>query len=376
MDRSISLRLRAALCVLVLALVAPVAQATPRITTPHFQDDVQAFLNDQPGPLKAFREGDSTAAQLINGASAYYDLSPRVLLALLETTAGLLSTPAPPPDALQRPFGSGGPDGFGAQLDWAARELRAGLGPYERAPTLRFTDATTITLVLNQAPEGVAVQRFLAPGRTQAEWRAAVERFGKLFEQYFDNVLPQSQATAAVSQGFLGLPWQAGTRVVHLAYFDHMYPTVDTTRADNGYVVNFRGQGNLQYDGHDGHDFYFPDRPVGTLIYAAADGIAYASTHRGNGVWIEHTNGYESVYWHLDKFSRKFEGKIDNHQGVAVRAGDLLGSSGRSGFVSGTPHLHFEVRHNGRQVDPYGWFGPGSDPCAAYAACEASTWLW
>jgi hypothetical protein len=34
------------------------------------------------------------------------------------------------------------------------------------------------------------------------------------------------------------------------------------------------------------------------------------------------------------------------------------------------------VRRYGKQVDPYGWYGPGPDPCAAYAGCLASTWLW
>ena len=37
---------------------------------------------------------------------------------------------------------------------------------------------TTLTLTLQQAPEGVAVQRFLAKGRDQAEWRAAVDSRG------------------------------------------------------------------------------------------------------------------------------------------------------------------------------------------------------
>jgi hypothetical protein len=34
------------------------------------------------------------------------------------------------------------------------------------------------------------------------------------------------------------------------------------------------------------------------------------------------------------------------------------------------------VRNNGMLVDPYGWYGAGADPCIAYAACEASVWLW
>jgi hypothetical protein len=83
------------------------------------------------------------------------------------------------------------------------------------------------------------------------------------------------------------------------------------------------------------------------------------------------------VYWHLDQFAVIFQGKIDNGAGVRVEAGTVLGTSGKTGFTDGGAHLHFEVRHNGKQVDPYGWYGPGADPCAAWTAgCEASVWLW
>lgn len=344
---------------------------------PPVEQSIQGFLDAQPGALKSYRDGEVSAAETIQSATLYYGLSPRVVLALLEATGGLLSTPAPADAALRQPFGPTGPDGFAAQIDWAARELRAGLGPYDRPPTLQFTDGTTLTLTLEQAPEGVAVQRFLAKGRDQAQWRAAVERFGQAFQVYFNNEIPQERRPQpAARSGFLQRPWPAGTRVIHLAYFDHMFPTVDTGRPDNGFVVNYLGRGNMQYDGHDGHDFYFPDQPIGTPILAAAAGTAYARTHRGNGVVIVHPGGYETVYWHLDQFAAIFKGKIDTDQGVPVRPGDLLGSSGKTGFTSGTPHLHFEVRHNGREVDPYGWYGPNADPCAAYVACEASVWLW
>lgn len=368
------------LCALLGALIAlpcaPSARADARVVPP-VEASVQGFLDAQPGPLKTYHDGDHSAAELIQSASLYYGLSPRVLLALLEATGGLLSTATPPDAALRQPFSPLGPDGFAAQIDWAARELRAGLGPYDRPPTLQFTDGATLTLTLDQAPEGVAVQRFLAKGRSRADWRAAVGRFGDAFQVYFNNEIPQERQPApAARDGFLQRPWPAGTRVVHLAYFDHMYPTVDSGKADNGFVVNYRGRGNLQYDGHDGHDFYFPDQPIGTRILAAAAGIAYARTHRGNGVVIVHPGGYETVYWHLDKFAKIFKGKVDTDEGTPVRAGDLLGVSGKSGFTDGTPHLHFEVRHNGREVDPYGWYGSGADPCARYAGCEASTWLW
>jgi murein DD-endopeptidase MepM/ murein hydrolase activator NlpD len=365
------------LCILALSLALvlppPAHAAEPKPPPP--EESVQAFLDALPGPLKSFRDGETTAAAAIEGAAAYYGLNPRILLALLEAANGLLSTPAPPAETLQRPFGPAGPAGFAVQTDWAARELRAGLGPYARPPAVSFADGTQVVLTLDQAPEGVALQRFAARGRTQAEWRSVVERFNQAFQTYFDNLLPDPP-DPAVSGGWLLRPWPEGVRVVHLAYFDHAFPTVDTGRRGDGAVVTYLGGGSVQYDGHDGHDFVFPDRPIGTPILAAADGVAYASTHRGNGVWIRHPGGYETVYWHLDSFAPPFRALVNSGRGVAVRAGDVLGTSGRSGFVKGTSHLHFEVRRNGRQVDPYGWYGTGPDPCLAYAGCAESPWLW
>jgi murein DD-endopeptidase MepM/ murein hydrolase activator NlpD len=178
------------------------------------------------------------------------------------------------------------------------------------------------------------------------------------------------------SGGFLHMPWPAGTNVFHLAYFDHVYPTVDSSADGNTMVMTYLGRQHVQYNTHDGHDYSFPDQLVGTPILAAAPGIAYARTQRGNGVVILHMNGYETVYWHLDRFDPRFSGLIDSSQGLWVDTGDVIGTSGATGFVVGTPHLHFEVRYRGHQVDPYGWYGPGPDPCAAYAGCLASTWLW
>ncbi len=347
--------------------------------------DVQFFLDAQPGPLKHYNEEGHSAAAIIEGAAIYYGVSAEIMLTLLEVNANLLSQPQPPPEDLLRPFGAVGPPGFAAQVDWAMRELRAGLGPYDRPPTLTFSDGVSLTLTLDQAPEGVAVQRLLARGRTSAAWYDAVERFARAFERYFDNLLvrvePSNEPVATpASAGFLLSPWYAGTRVGHLSYFDHVYPTVDSGDDGNTFMVDYLGRGNVQYDGHDGHDYTFPDLQFGTPILAAAAGTAYArSDSRGLGIIILHTNGYETIYWHLGSFASIFDGRVGSNNGVVVTAGQPIGLSGATG-VSSTPHLHFEVRKRegstSKQVDPYGWYGAGSDPCVAYSGCLASTWLW
>jgi murein DD-endopeptidase MepM/ murein hydrolase activator NlpD len=344
---------------------------------------VQTFLEDQPGVLKTFSDNGQAASAIIEGNSLYYGISPSLHLALLETVNHLLSDPVPTDAALRQPYGPAGPQGFAAQMEWASRELRAGLGPYDTPPTLHFTDGTTFTLTLEQAPEGVAVQRFLAIGRTSTEWRRLVDRFALVFQDYFNNELlvfsPSfpTDATWDIPQtGFLQCPWPPGMPVVHLAYFDHTYPTVDTGPDGNSVVVTYAGVADVQYNTHDGHDYVFPANPIGSPILAAAPGLAYARTARGNGVVILHPNGYETVYWHLNHFAPRFRSIVDGSRGIWVETGDILGTSGTSGFDYGTPHLHFEVRYRGKQVDPYGWHGPGPDPCEAYAACEDRGWLW
>lgn len=357
---------------------SPLLQAKP---------DVQAFLDAQPGVLKSYQDEGKLAAAIIESNSLYYSLDPYLYLALLETTSALLSDPNPPASTLRQPFGPAGPDGFAQQIEWASQELLAGLGPYNGAPLLKFTDGNRTVLDLDQQPEWIAVQQFLAIGRTLDEWQAAVDRFRQVVQASFAAELgylfrPPSQdaapppPTPSPAGGFLHLPWPHGTRVEHLAYFDHVYPTVDSGSDLNNVVYTYQGIAEVQYNTHDGHDYWFPDQPVGTPILAAAPGVAYARTHRGNGVVIIHENGYETVYWHLNSFAPRFHGAIDSSRGVWVEPGDVLGTSGSSGFVYGTPHLHFEVRHNGKQVDPYGWQSFGPDPCSAYAACEASSWLW
>jgi murein DD-endopeptidase MepM/ murein hydrolase activator NlpD len=355
--------------------------------------DVQAFLDSQPGVLKSYSDEGQSAATLLESSGLYYSLHPHLYLVLLETVSSLLSDPAPPDAVLRQPFGAAGPVGFSAQIEWASQELRAGLGPYNGPVTLQFGDGTTVDLDMALPPEQIAIQRFLSLGHTQDEWRVLTSRFEQVLQDYFqedlfdlfgtpslderpDSVPAPSEGIEAAGGGFLMLPWPAGTRVHHLAYFDHVYPTVDTIPDGNNMVMTYLGRMDVQYNTHDGHDFSFPDQLVGTPILAAAPGLAYARTMRGNGVVILHENGYETVYWHLNSFAPRFHGVIDSNQGVWVEAGDTLGTSGSSGFTVGTPHLHFEVRHYGRQVDPYGWYGVGPDPCAAYAACVASPWLW
>jgi len=88
--------------------------------------------------------------------------------------------------------------------------------------------------------------------------------------------------------------------------------------------------------------------PMGTPIYAAGNGtIEKAGWESGYGkfILIRHTNGYESAYGHMSAYARGME------EGKRVRQGQVIGFVGSTGLSTGS-HVHYEIRINGRFVDP------------------------
>ncbi|MDP9026943.1 MAG: M23 family metallopeptidase [Actinomycetota bacterium] len=87
---------------------------------------------------------------------------------------------------------------------------------------------------------------------------------------------------------------------------------------------------------------------LGTPIYAAAAGVVVATGPNGSyGNWIvlDNGGGIATIYAHM------YADGIFVHVGQHVDAGQNIASIGCAGVCTG-PHLHFEVRINGRQIDP------------------------
>ena len=86
--------------------------------------------------------------------------------------------------------------------------------------------------------------------------------------------------------------------------------------------------------------------PVGTPVQAAAPGVVIDAGDyffNGNTVWVDHGAGLLTMYCHLDRIRARV--------GERIRAGDVIGTVGKTGRVTG-PHLHWSVCLNRTMVDP------------------------
>lgn len=127
--------------------------------------------------------------------------------------------------------------------------------------------------------------------------------------------------------------------------------------------------GQLTYDTHNGTDFAIPDEramAAGVAVKTVASGkvlrvrdgvpdIRVADQtdkgrvegiECGNGVVIDHGNGWQSQYCHLR------QGSVAVKPNTSVASGAVLGMVGESGLAS-FPHVHLTVRYQDKVVDPF-----------------------
>ena len=98
---------------------------------------------------------------------------------------------------------------------------------------------------------------------------------------------------------------------------------------------------------HQGMDF---TAPTGTEIFATGNATVKFTGWKqgyGNTVILDHGFGYETLYAHLYKSLVR--------KGQRVRRSDIIALVGNTGKSTG-PHLHYEVRLNGKPVDPRNYY--------------------
>ena len=105
---------------------------------------------------------------------------------------------------------------------------------------------------------------------------------------------------------------------------------------------------------HPGIDF---SAPKGTPIYATGDGVVkrvnVSLGGYGRQVEIDHGYGYVTKYAHMEMFNVK--------KGQKVKRGECIGYVGNSGR-STAPHLHYEVRKDGKIINPVHYFHQDLNP--------------
>lgn len=115
------------------------------------------------------------------------------------------------------------------------------------------------------------------------------------------------------------------------------YPSYD------GYYI-FPMANGIKTQGIHGNNGVDYGAPLGTAVYAAADGVVKVANYRagnpwfggyGNYIMIEHPNGTQTLYAHMSG--------VNVSVGDVVSRGQTIGKVGNTGRSTG-PHLHFEVR--------------------------------
>ena len=120
----------------------------------------------------------------------------------------------------------------------------------------------------------------------------------------------------------------------------------DLTRVASGYGMRIDPVYHVRKF-HQGMDF---TAPTGTEVFATGNAKVKFSGWKqgyGNTIILDHGFGYETVYAHLYKSLVR--------KGQKVRRSDIIGLVGNTGKSTG-PHLHYEVRLNGRPVDPRNYY--------------------
>jgi murein DD-endopeptidase MepM/ murein hydrolase activator NlpD len=121
----------------------------------------------------------------------------------------------------------------------------------------------------------------------------------------------------------------------------------DLTRTASGYGLRIHPYYKITRF-HYGMDF---TAPSGTDIYATGNGVVaeVLSSKRGlgNNIVINHGFGYATIYGHLERFNVR--------KGQKVKRGDIIGFVGSTG-MSLAPHLHYEIKINGQNVDPVNYY--------------------
>lgn len=199
-----------------------------------------------------------------------------------------------------------------------------------------------ISGILHTVKKGDTITKIAKLYRADA---GKIIKFNKLKEDGSDVVIGES---LIIPDGLKPQPvYSAASRVYSQLSSISAPPPSVAAPAGSGYLWPTTVRRITQYFGwrHTGLDI---GGPVGTAIYASKSGTITRSQCGWNGgygcyIIIDHGGGMQTLYGHNSRLYAKVGEQVLQGQTIA-----LMGSTGRS---TG-PHVHFEVRINGRRVNP------------------------
>ncbi len=209
---------------------------------------------------------------------------------------------------------------------------RAELEPAEAAVARRVAEAASMEAAARGAAE--TRQLLLASVREERRLREGVVRELAASQRRLDAQLARLRSEAAVPKTGFGLlrgrlPWPVVGSVVEVAFGKVVNAKFNTVTQQNGLDLRI----------HEGAE-----------VRAVGKGqVAFAGWFRGYGnlVIVDHGDGFHTLYAHLAATAVQV--------GATVQPGDLVGLVGDTGSLKGA-YLYFEIRANGKPVDPLGWF--------------------
>lgn len=193
--------------------------------------------------------------------------------------------------------------------------------------------------------------------RSAAEVRAALERKRTLLDRIqgeretHQSALGELEAAEiALGRIVAGLPGEESAPIPPVGFKTFRglldWPAEGPVSAPFGRAVNKKFGTSLVHGGLD------IDAPFGSAIRSIQDGsVALAQWLRGYGltVIVDHGEGWMSVYSHASALLVQ--------KGETVRRGDKIATVGDSGSLRGA-YLYFEIRKDGKPIDPAGWLRP------------------
>ena len=176
----------------------------------------------------------------------------------------------------------------------------------------------------------------------------AEQRYAQLQSMLGADLIPEATAFASplpMAPIVVGRPVGAGpTFETRPSIPSHWPLDVD------GYITRGQVGTNTRGEAHPGIDVAVP---IGSVVRAAGGGRVVDTgedDEYGNFVLLEHPGDTRSMYGHLSRITTTLNSY--------VAAGEVIGLSGNSGRSS-APHLHFEIRQDGRSQNPLDFVSEG-----------------